>query len=318
MRVQAKPAAQIAQVVVSTKIQESVYSLVVQMSLEKGLHSIPKPGQFYMLKAIPSRVLLARPISVYTARIIDAQGQQLCSSINLAAEEYPRQEELSGNEILELNFLILEKGEGTQDLCGLRPASNIEITGPLGNRFFKPHEHLAGAHNSKTATSVAATNPNTAPMRPLAPTVAIVGGGIGVAPVAGFALGLEPSSFDFYASFKTGGYGLEGLKPANLYITTDDGSQGVKGMLPEVLTATTLIKKKYTLVYACGPLPMLAYVQKICLETGVQSWISMEEKMGCGVGACLGCNIETNEGTRRVCKAGPIFSGEKLIFGGAR
>jgi len=305
MRRHVKPSVNEARVINSICLQENVYSLVVRMKLTHGIQSIPKSGQFYMLRAKPSSVLLARPISIYTARILDSNGNEKVSIHNIAKDSIS--EILDGDEI-ELNFLILKKGEGTSDLCFMRNGESIDITGPLGNNFFKPGEMLAAASKSKTAENRSVTTPS----------VAIVGGGIGIAPVAGFALGLEDKSYDFFASFKTGSYGLEGLKSSTLTITTDDGSVGVKGMLPAVLTAQTLIEKQYTLVYACGPLPMLAYVQKICLEAGVQSWLSMEEKMGCGVGACLGCNIETTEGTRRCCKAGPIFAGEKLIFGGSK
>ncbi|HOS29353.1 MAG TPA: hypothetical protein PLR39_00995 [Treponemataceae bacterium] len=305
MRRHVKPSVNEARVLHSVCLQENIYSLVVRMKLTHGIQSIPKSGQFYMLRAKPSSVLLARPISIYTARIVNSDGKEKASIADIAKGEIP--EIFEGDEI-ELDFLILKKGEGTTDLCFLQGGDSLDITGPLGNNFFKPGEMLASASKSKTSVNRTAKTPS----------VAIVGGGIGIAPVAGFALGLEDESYDFYASFKTGTYGLDGLKSNALTITTDDGSVGVKGMLPAVLTAQTLTEKQYTLVYACGPLPMLAYVQKICLEAGVQSWLSMEEKMGCGVGACLGCNIETTEGTRRCCKAGPIFAGEKLIFGGSK
>lgn len=305
MRRHVKPSVSEAVVLHSMCLQEHIYSLVVRMKLTHGIQSIPKSGQFYMLRANPSNALLARPISIYTARILDKDGKEKVSIQNIAKDNIS---EITDEDEIELTFLILKKGDGTSDLCLAPAGGTIDITGPLGNNFFKPGEMLAGASKSKTFGNRTAENPS----------AAIIGGGIGIAPVAGFALGLEDRSYDFYASFKTGSYGLEGLKSNTLTITTDDGTVGVKGMLPTVLTSQTLLEKQYTLVYACGPLPMLAYVQKICLEAGIQSWLSMEEKMGCGVGACLGCNIETTEGTRRCCKAGPIFAGEKLIFGGSK
>lgn len=199
-----------------------------------------------------------------------------------------------------LEFLILKKGDGTKELCSLEQNDKIEVIGPLGNSF---------------------------PLPKASDKVCIVGGGIGVAPVAGFASTLEAKSYDFYASFKSGSYGLEYVKAKELTITTDDGSVGIHGMLPAALTAQTLKEKGYSLLYACGPTPMLAYLQKICLEAGVQSYLSMENKMACGVAACLGCTITTTEGNKRCCKDGPVFKGEilqfeppkvKAIFGSAR
>lgn len=191
----------------------------------------------------------------------------------------------AGTEIdpLRLEFLILKKGKGTAELCSLRPGDGIHILGPLGNSFV-----------------------------PAAGRVCIVGGGIGVAPVAGFSSTLPAKSYDFFACFKSGSYGLDHIAPNKLIITTDDGSVGVKGMVSAALTEDVLIKNKYAAVYACGPVPMLLYVQKLCKATGIKCWLSMENKMACGVGACLGCTIRTTQGNKRCCKDGPVFDGTVL------
>lgn len=244
---------------------DSVWNLKLLMLVDvsSGSADVPVPaaGQFYLLRSAKSGVLLGRPISVYMAR--------------------------KAGEAAYLEFLILKKGKGTEELCDLEKNDEIDLIGPLGNTFPEP----------KTDDKVC-----------------IVGGGIGVAPVAGFASTLQPKSYDFYACFKSGSYGLEYVEPASLTITTDDGSAGIKGMLPAALTAQTIKEKGYTAVYACGPTPMLAYVQKICKEAGVCSYLSMENRMACGVGACLGCTITTTEGNKRCCKDGPVFSGEILQF----
>ena len=73
-------------------------------------------------------------------------------------------------------------------------------------------------------------------------------------------------------------------------------------------------EKGYTVLYACGPTPMLAYLQKICSQAGITSYLSMENRMACGVGACLGCTITTTQGNKRCCKDGPVFEGEILQF----
>lgn len=186
---------------------------------------------------------------------------------------------------VEVTFLILLKGDGTKELCELHIKDEINLLGPCGNRFPCP------ASNKK---------------------VLIVGGGIGVAPVAGFASTLPDASYDFYASFKSGSYGLENVKADKLVITTDDGSVGVHGMLPAALTEDALKAGNYAAVYACGPTPMLAYVKHISEKIGVQCWLSMESRMACGVGVCLGCTIQTSEGMKRCCKDGPVFDSKIL------
>lgn len=239
--------------------QGSVYMLKVEVTEENA--QLPLAGQFYMLRAMKTGILLGRPISIFHA------------------EKTPHG--------VELQFLILVKGKGTQELCALEADDKIQLLGPLGNTFAKPE----------------ATD-----------KVCIVGGGIGVAPVAGFSENLNPNTYDFYACFKSGSYGLENVKAKNLIITTDDGSVGTKGMVSAVLTAQKLKDKGYSVVYACGPTPMLAYIKAICQEANVKCWISMEARMACGMGVCLGCTIPTTEGYKRCCKDGPIFDGTILEF----
>ncbi|MCR4579412.1 MAG: dihydroorotate dehydrogenase [Treponema sp.] len=272
----------------------SVYSLKVLLSAgakfgaDGGLQGgEPAAGQFYMLHALRSDVLLGRPISVY-------------HSCTLTAE---KSRELYGSEkyagAIELTFLILLKGKGTRELCSLDFGDLVNLIGPCGNRFPLP---ISVSENAGGAGACSGKK------------VCIVGGGIGVAPVAGFAETLPAGSYDFFASFKSGSYGLENLKADKLVITTDDGSVGVHGMLPAALDVEVLKAGNYEAVYACGPTPMLAYVQKICKEAGIKCWLSMEARMACGVGVCLGCVIDTSEGKKRCCKDGPIFDGAILEF----
>lgn len=188
---------------------------------------------------------------------------------------------------VEITFLILVKGKGTVELCNSRAGDKISLLGPCGNRFPVPESGKK---------------------------VCIVGGGIGVAPVAGFAKTLPARSYDFFASFKSGSYGLCGLEADKLTVTTDDGSVGVHGMLPAALTVDVLKSGNYDALYACGPTPMLAYLQQICKEAGVKCWLSMEARMACGVGVCLGCVIQTTQGKLRCCKEGPVFDGQILDF----
>ncbi len=239
--------------------RNEIYMLEVQAELT-DIQVSPKAGQFYMIQSAMSNVQFGRPISVYHA-------------------------ERKGN-TQNVQFLILEKGEGTKELCHLIAGDNIKLIGPLGNSW--PVENQAD--------------------------IAIVGGGIGVAPVANLASTLKDGTYDFYASFKSGSYALKNVHAKNLTITTDDGSVGIHGMLSAAFTADVIKEKGYKTIYACGPTPMLAYVQAEAKKAGVKCWLSLEKKMLCGVGACLGCTIKTKSGNKRVCKDGPIFDASILEF----
>lgn len=256
-----------AKTISCTETQKDIFNLVLEYQPSRQ-NKAALPGQFFMLRAEPSNVLLCRPISLFRAEPINPEGK------------------------VRLVFLILRKGQGTSQLCALQPNDLVTLLGPVGNTFPVQSDNPGGKKNK----------------------VCIIGGGIGIAPVAGFAGTLEPHSYDFYACFKTGCYGLEGLSPARLSISTDDGSCGTKGMLPNILCADELRQNKYTAVYACGPEPMLRYVQRICKETGIPCYLSMEARMACGMGACLGCTIQTTQGNKRCCKDGPVFLGEELVF----
>lgn len=249
-----------AKVIECKEIHSNVFLLETELELERKTQISPLPGQFYLVKSSRSNVQFGRPISVYHV-------------------------ERKSDTNLRVQFLILQKGEGTVELCHLLKNDLVELSGPLGNSFEKTEGKLC-----------------------------ICGGGIGVAPVANFASSLPPKSYDFYASFKSGSYGLENIEPEKLIITTDDGSVGIHGMVTAALTSDTIKNEGYSAVYACGPTPMLAYIQKIAKEAGVKCFLSIEKKMLCGAGACLGCTIRTKEGNRRVCKDGPVFNSEILEF----
>ena len=88
-------------------------------------------------------------------------------------------------------------------------------------------------------------------------------------------------------------------------VTTVDGSHGVKGFV------TNALDSKQSYYYTCGPLPM---IKALLQAVGTNGEVSMEERMGCGFGACMGCTIQTTQGPKRVCKEGPVFPAEELIF----
>jgi len=218
----------------------------------------PLPGQFFMLRAPRSPVLLGRPISVFgwTA----APGS-------------------SGGE---LRFLVARRGAGTADLAALRPGDTAELTGPLGNTWPDP---------------------------PPEGTVALVGGGIGLAPLAFLADRLDASRFDFYAGFRSRPYGLDDLKARRRIIAAEDGSADHQGRITDFLDPSS-----YAAVYACGPEAMLRTVAAACGAAGKPCYLSLERRMACGVGACLGCTVRTSAGNRRCCVDGPIFAASEVLF----
>ncbi|MBR3647552.1 MAG: dihydroorotate dehydrogenase electron transfer subunit [Paludibacteraceae bacterium] len=141
--------------------------------------------------------------------------------------------------------------------------------------------------------------------------VLLVGGGVGVPPLVYAARQLIAMGKHVRVVMGFGSarevFAEDVLKAlgCQVDICTMDGTYGTKGVV------TDLINTPAPYYYACGPLPMLkALVQKI----GTNGQLSMEERMGCGVGICVGCSIHTTRGVKRVCKEGPVYSAEEVVF----
>ena len=142
--------------------------------------------------------------------------------------------------------------------------------------------------------------------------VLLLGGGVGVPPLynlckklisegkkVSVVLGFNTASEIFYADeFKALG--------ADVTVTTADGSFGVKGFVTDAISDI-----EYDYFYTCGPEPMLKAVYK---ATKTEGQFSFEERMGCGFGACMGCSCKTNFGNKRVCKDGPVFKKEEILW----
>lgn len=141
---------------------------------------------------------------------------------------------------------------------------------------------------------------------------ALVGGGVGIPPLYGLckrllAQGKRPQvvlGFNRAEEiFLADEFRALGVEPC---IATADGSVGTKGFVTDVLKSMD-----YSYFYACGPLPMFAACERVATAPGQYS---MEERMGCGFGACMGCSIQTRSGPKRVCKDGPVFPREEVFF----
>ena len=152
--------------------------------------------------------------------------------------------------------------------------------------------------------------------------VILVGGGIGVPPLLGLAkkLGDRATAILGFRDYSRIILADEFEKyGANTAICTDDGSVGYDGMVTSPLEST-IKNSGADLVCACGPMPMLNAVAKVCADNNVPCKVSMEQRMGCGVGACVVCSCLTvrngQEHYARVCKDGPVFDAKEVKFNG--
>jgi dihydroorotate dehydrogenase electron transfer subunit len=183
-----------------------------------------------------------------------------------------------------ITFLYQPLGEGTKLLAKLKSGDELKLIGPLGNGF--PLEAISGK-------------------------IAVVAGGMGIAPMNFVCKVLEGKQVDLYCGFKDEVYGVDNVEKIvrNVYIATESGSNGYKGFVTEIFKA-----EKYDVVLCCGPEVMMEKIAITCLQKGVPIYVSMEKHMACGVGACLVCSYKTINGNKRACKDGPVFLGSEVIF----
>ncbi|MDD5070698.1 MAG: dihydroorotate dehydrogenase electron transfer subunit [Candidatus Omnitrophica bacterium] len=237
-----------------------------------------KPFQFFNLKVDTQATILRRPISVHR---------------------------VDGDDIY---LLFRVRGRGTKILAAKKKGDILNILGPLGNGLKLTSQF------QKTKLNI------------------LVAGGIGVAPL--FFLGqrlkrqtvnsLEPD-FVLLGAAKEGDILCErefkkiGYK---VLVATEDGSRGIKANVLELLTRKLSDlavscgdpKKLSVNIYSCGPKPMLLAIKPVIRRyPNVQAKISLEQFIGCGVGACCGCTIETKQGYKKICKDGPLFKLEDIV-----
>lgn len=187
-----------------------------------------------------------------------------------------------------LSLFIKRVGDGTRCLCDSREGDRWNILLPLGNSFRL--DYAAGE-------------------MPL-----LVGGGVGVAPL--YFLGKALMEKGVVPTFLLGGASEHDLPLLPMFrdigetfVTTADGSLGVKGFVtdhPEIRN------RKYTSFSVCGPTPMMKAVASVASELGIDCELSLENKMACGLGACLCCVQDTDEGHKCVCTDGPVFDYKKV------
>jgi len=145
----------------------------------------------------------------------------------------------------------------------------------------------------------------------------LVGGGIGVPPMRGCAQytgGRSTTILGFRSKEKAALLKLFEGDCAKTLAATDDGSLGHHGFVDELVRQELAQDRAYDGVLACGPKPMLRSVAKAAAGFGVPCQVSMEERMGCGFGACMGCTCKTKYGNKRICKDGPVLGKEEILW----
>ncbi len=197
----------------------------------------------------------------------------------------------SGDGTLQLHFLLEDVGPGTRRLCELTTGDELLIVGPLGRGFTAPG-------NGRT---------------PL-----LVGGGVGIAPLAIWQDRLEGSA-RVLLGFRDRAHAAGAALLTGASVATDDGGVGHHGPVTDLLVAD-LDAKPHREVFACGPPPMLEAVRAVCAEREVPAQLALESGMACGYGACFGCVVPTRRGLIRLCLEGPVLEASELdnvAFAGA-
>lgn len=181
-------------------------------------------------------------------------------------------------------------GKGTEEFSKMPEGTEVKVVGPLGNGF---------TLKDKKAF--------------------LIGGGIGIPPMLELAKNLDCEK-QMVLGYRNEELFLaeEFKKYGEVYVATEDGSVGTKGNVLDAIRENGLDAE---IIYACGPTPMLRALKEYAAKNNIECWISMEERMACGIGACLACvckskekDAHSNVKNKRVCKEGPVFPAEEVEF----
>lgn len=188
---------------------------------------------------------------------------------------------------LRVVYRVTGKNTGTEGFSRLKAGDTIPVIGPLGNGF--PVEKAAG----KKAF--------------------LIGGGIGVPPILELSKQMDCGKKQIIVGYRDSETFLrkEFEQNGEVYISTEDGSVGTKGNVMDAVRENVV---EADIIYACGPTPMLRAIKTYAEENGIECYISLEERMACGIGACLACvcrsrekDHHSNVHNKRICKDGPVF-----------
>ena len=191
------------------------------------------------------------------------------------------------NSRLRLVYRVTGTKTGTEEFSGLKAGDTIPVIGPLGNGF-----SVEKAEGKRAF---------------------LMGGGIGVPPILELAKQMQCEKKQIVVGYRNAQTFLKEEFEAvgELYISTEDGSVGTKGNVMDAIREQRL---EADIIYACGPTPMLRAIKQYAEENGIECYISLEERMACGIGACLACvckskekDAHSNVNNKRICKDGPVF-----------
>lgn len=182
-----------------------------------------------------------------------------------------------------VTFLYRIEGTGTTAISSMKKNEYIQLFGPLGNGF---------------------------DISKLSGKIAVIGGGIGIAPLL-FLVKKLGKSADVFLGYRNNVYIADEFMKYAAYTTvvTEDGSSGKNGFVTDYVNY-----EDYDAVVTCGPEIMMKKIAEKCREKNVKCYVSLERRMACGMGACLGCTVETVNGNKRACKDGPVFSSDDIVF----
>jgi len=275
-------------IILNCKLNDKYFRLVFE---SKDIAESAIPGQFVEIKVLDSDVpLLRRPLSIHRIGIRDkGNGKR------------------GGNNIVEILYQVV--GKGTEFLSRKVPGEYLDVIGPLGNGF-----SFSFSVNS---------------------TPILIAGGMGVAPLLFLAETIKSHQVIPSTALRAGkspGHKMLVLIGARtkdeilcerefnhagcaVKIATDDGTKGFKGRVTDLLKdSLSKIENRELIVYACGPALMLKEVSRIAVAYNIAAQVSLESHMACGIGACLGCVVSTVQGFKRVCKDGPVFFADQIIW----
>ena len=188
---------------------------------------------------------------------------------------------------LRVVYRVTGENTGTELFSKMQAGDVIPVIGPLGNGF--PFEKAEGKK------------------------VFLMGGGIGVPPILELAKQVACAKKQIVVGYRDAETFLreEFEQNGEVYISTEDGSVGTKGNVMDAIRENAL---EADMIYACGPTPMLRAIKRYAEENGIECYISLEERMACGIGACLACVCKSKEkdhhsnvNNKRICKDGPVF-----------
>ncbi|NLN17892.1 MAG: dihydroorotate dehydrogenase electron transfer subunit [Firmicutes bacterium] len=256
-------------------------------SIAPGIHELVFEGHEAMSEAHPGQF-----VHISASDALDPllrRPMSICSVI----EPYDTGDAKTARGCWSVIFRV--KGAGTKKMASLQAGADVDVLGPLGSGFVLPQRHE----------------------QPL-----LVGGGLGVAPLVFLAQRLQSLGWRPHVmlgfSTRDEVICVEQFERLGLVteVTTDDGSWGECGQVVGLLTSWSGSGP----VYTCGPLPMMNCVVQWCRQRGLSCQVSLEERMACGVGACLSCVCPIRPSGdkswiwQRICKEGPVFNGLEVAF----